>query len=326
MENSFRSIIEQSQSLVIFLPKSPTFDQVASALSLFLGLKDSKPVQIVSASPITVSYNRLIGVDKVSGETGNKNLVIGFSGYDANNIEKVSYDIVEDQFKLTVLPKSGINPPKEDQVKITYEGVSADTVILFGGSTDADFPQLSVKGLESSKMYHVGTHPLTVDPSRIIYTFAQPLASASELTFFLLNEAQLRIDTDIATNLLMGIEDATQNYKSGNVSAETFEVTAALIRAGGRRLSGEVADRSKYPAGSIPQATVKPDIQENQPKVQAVAPMDYADFSQTPQEMPIEDIQKATVTEDVTVKVNDDILNPPDDWLQPKVYRGTSLN
>jgi len=325
MENSFRSIVEQSQSLVIFLPKSPTFDQVASALSLLLGLKDMKPVQIVSASPITVSFNRLIGVDKISGETGNKNLVIGFSGYDANNIEKVSYDIVEDQFKLTVLPKSGINPPKEDQVKITYEGVSADTVILFGGSTDADFPQLSVKGLESSKMYHIGTHPLTVDPSKVIYTFAQPLASVSELTFFLLNEAQLRVDTDIATNLLMGIEDATQNYKSGNVSAETFEVTAALIRAGGRRLSGETVDRNKYPAGSIPQVVVKPEVQGNQPKTQAVAPMDYADFSQTPQEVQ-QDAAKAAVVEDITAKVNEDILNPPDDWLQPKVYRGTSLN
>jgi len=325
MEGSFRSVIAQSQSLVIFLPKSPSFDEVASALSLFLGLKDSKPVQIVSASPVTVSLNRLIGVDRISGETGNKNLVIGFSGYDANNIEKVSYDIVEDQFKLTVLPKSGINPPKAEQVRITYEGVSADTVILFGGNTDADFPQLSVKGTESSKMYHIGTHPLTVDPSKVIYTFAQPLASVSELTFFLLSEAQIQVDSDIATNFLMGIEDATQNYKSGNISAETFEVTAALIRAGGRRLSGETVDRNKYPQGSIPQVIVKPEIPENQPVMQSVTATDYADFSQVQPEAP-QEIQDAPIADDNAAKANEEILNPPDDWLQPKVYRGTSIN
>jgi hypothetical protein len=325
MENSFRSIIESAGSIVIFLPTTSYLDQVASALSLFLALKDSKTVQIVSASPITVLLNRLIGVDKISDETGNKNLVIGFSDYDANGIEKVSYDIVENQFKLTVIPKSGVNPPKENQVKVAYEGISADTVILFGGATDAHFPQLATKGLESAKMYHIGTRPLTVDPSKVIYTFAQPMASVAELTFFLLNEAQLPINADVATNLLMGIEDATQNYKSQTVTAETFEITASLIRMGGRRLSGEPVVKTKYPVGSIPQ-TVKPaPVVEDKAGSQAVSQTDYADFSQKQQDQPKE-ATPVTTTEDITEDVSEDILNPPDDWLQPKVYRGTSLN
>lgn len=327
MENSFKSIIETAGSIVIFLPTKPYLDQVASALSLFLALKDSKPVQIVSASPMTVSLNRLIGVDKISESTGNKNLVIGFSNYDANGIERVSYDIVENQFKLTVIPKSGINPPKEDQVKVTYEGVAADTVILFGGATDAHFPQLATKGLESAKIYHIGTRPLTVDPSKVIFTFAQPLASVSELTFFLLNEAQLPIDADVATNLLMGIEDATQNYKSQTVTAETFEITASLIRMGGRRLSGEPVDKTKFPTGSIPQTFVKQFPEEVKPKPQAVMPADFADFSQSQEEVKKESVPAPMTPEEQQVKEDvEEVLNPPDDWLQPKVYRGTSLN
>src|SRR3989344_3337076 len=176
MENSFKSVIDTAGSIVIFLPSNSYFDQVSSALSLYLALKNTKPVQIVSDSPVTVNLNRLIGIDKISESAGNKNLVLGFSDYDANGIERVSYDIVENQFKLTVIPKSGVNPPLKEQVKITYEGVLADTVILFGGATDADFPQLATKGLESAKIYHVGVRPLTVDPSKVIYTFAQPMA------------------------------------------------------------------------------------------------------------------------------------------------------
>ncbi len=326
MENSFKSIIDSAGSIVIFLPTSPNLDQVASALSLFLALKNSKPVQIVSASPITVSLNRLIGIDKISQETGNKNLVIGFSGYDANGIERVSYDIVENQFKLTVLPKPGVNPPKVDQVKITYEGVSADTVILFGGVTDAHFPQLATKGLESAKTYHIGTRPLTVDPSKVIYTFAQPMASVAELTFFLLNEAQLPIDADVATNLLMGIEDATQNYKSQIVTAETFEITASLIRMGGHRLSGEPVDKTKFPSGSIPQVVKQASgVDNTRLQTQAVTPTDFADFSQKQDEKQEQPAPVAAEVKENEEEVEEE-LNPPSDWLQPKVYRGTSLN
>lgn len=323
MENSFKSLIEQSGSLVIFLPTTPRLDQVASGLSLYLALKDIKPVQIISASDITVSFNRLIGVDKISGEVGNKNLVIGFSNYDANGIEKVSYDIIGNQFKLTVIPKQSVTPPKEDQVKISYEGVSADTVLLIGGLTDAHFPQLASSGLESAKVYHIGTKPLTVDPSKVIYTFSQPLASVSELTFLLLNEAALSIDGDCATNLLMGIEEATQNYKSQEVSADTFEITASLIRAGGRRLSGETPDKSKYPQGSIPEAPVKPVNPAPQVSTQVVSQTDFADFSN-----PKIDTQNMTPQTKVeeTKDENEEVVNPPDDWLAPKVFRGTSLN
>jgi hypothetical protein len=263
----------------------------------------------------------------VSDVPGNKNLVINFSNYSADGIDRVSYDVVDNQCKLTVIPKSGINPPKEEQVKVSYEGVVADTVILFGGTTDLDFPQLETKGLESARMYHIGTRPLTVDPSRIIYTFAQPLASVSELTFFLMNEAQLSINSDVATDLLMGIEDATQNYKSLAVTAETFEVTAALIRLGGRRLAGEGVDKTKFPAGSIPVASTKPTIDEGQMSTMSVSPSDFADFSQKKEEHKKESVPAPVVPEQEQAEESSETpLNPPDDWLQPKVYRGTSLN
>ncbi|KKR11675.1 MAG: hypothetical protein UT39_C0004G0034 [Candidatus Woesebacteria bacterium GW2011_GWA1_39_21] len=325
MENSFKSVIENAGSVLIFLPNNPNLDQVASALALYISLGDSKPTQIVSVSPMTVSFNRLISVDKISNSAGNKNMVIGFDNYDANGIERVSYDIVENKFKLTVIPKSGVNPPHEGQVKISYEGVNADTVILFGGATDADFPQLSTKGLEPTKMYHIGTQPLVIDPSRVVFTFAQPMASASELTFFLMNEAQLPIDSETATNLLMGIEHATKNYRSEMVTADTFEVTASLIRMGGRRLAGEGVDKTKFPQGAIPQDTPNKYLDESVVKPQRVEATDFADFTQTSEVVKKESIPVPKPEEKKEEDEAEVVENPPDEWLQPKVYRGTSL-
>ncbi len=327
MENSFKSIIQNSNSLSIFLPSKPDLDQVSSALSLYLVLKDIKAVSIVGGSDMTVAMNRLIGIDKVSSDSGNKNLVIGFSNYDANGIERVSYDIIDNQFKLTVIPKSGIIAPKKEQVQISYEGVASDTIIFFGGTTDADFPQLNSKGYEKAKMYHVGTQPLTVDPSRIVYTYAQPLASVSELTFFLLNEAQLAIPADAATNLLMGIESATDNYKTGNISAETFEVTGALLRLGGKRNAGQGLSADRYPKGAIPRmqnenAGSSGGVSADEEDV-ITAPTDFADFSGKDNE---DSHNKTADRSDPSNPNNDDVLNPPNEWLQPKVFRGTSLD
>ena len=78
MENSFKSIIDGSKSILIMLPTKPFFDQVASGLGLYLSLRDKKDVQVYSTTPMTVEFNRLIGVNKISQELGNKNLIIRF--------------------------------------------------------------------------------------------------------------------------------------------------------------------------------------------------------------------------------------------------------
>ncbi|MEK7111768.1 MAG: hypothetical protein AAB875_00410, partial [Patescibacteria group bacterium] len=92
-ENPLGSLIESSRSILILLPTKPYFDQVAAGLALYLALRETKETIIASPSPMLVEFNRLVGVNKVTLELGNKNLSIRFSNYRANDIEKVSYDI-----------------------------------------------------------------------------------------------------------------------------------------------------------------------------------------------------------------------------------------
>ena len=105
MENSFSSLVDSSASILILLPTKPYFDQVAAGLGLFLSLRDRKETQISCPSPVTVEFHRLVGVNKITSEVGNKNLTIKFVNYNPQDIERVSADIENNEFKLIVIGK-----------------------------------------------------------------------------------------------------------------------------------------------------------------------------------------------------------------------------
>ena len=276
MENSFGSIINSANSILILLPLKPYFDQVAAALSLYLAIKGKKEATIVCTTPMIVEFNRLVGVNKISTEVGNKNLVIRFAGYKASEIEKVSYDVENGEFRLTVVPKAGFVSPKKEQVDLGYSGISADTVILVGGAMESHFPTLSQE-VAGAKILHIGTRALSGSAA---LSFARPASSTSELVAQLIAEAGLTLDADIATNLLMGIEEGSREFKGQDVTADTFQTIATLLRAGGKR-GGARPEKTTFPVGAIPGEV----FQEPEKKEE-----------------------------------------PPKDWLEPKIYKGTSVS
>lgn len=253
MNNSFASTIESSSSVLVLLPVRPFFDQVAAGLSLYLSLKPkSKEVNISCPSQMLVEFNRLVGVNKITPELGSKNLVIKFMDYKATDIERVSYDIEGGEFMLTVIPKTGALVPQKDQALISYSGVSADTVILVGGVNVGHFPALSTKEFVGAKLIHIGKRAFSSDPGNPVMSFASPASSVSESVMNLIADNKLLMDPDIATNLLMGIEDGTKNFSSLEVTAETFQKVADLMRAGGKRVSKTIDPSPRFPTGSIP--------------------------------------------------------------------------
>ena len=280
MESSFTSAIAESKSILILLPTKPYFDQVAAGLALYLSLRDEKEVVIVSPSPMLVEFNRLVGVNKVTTETGNKNLTISFRDYAASDIERVSYDIESGEFKLTVIPKPGFVAPKKEQVSFDYSGVSADTIILVGGANETHFPALSSKDFVASKLIHIGTRALSLGPDSRAMSFARPASSVSEVVAALINESERRLDADIATNLVIGIEEGSRQFQGPDVSPETFEIIARLLRSGGQRVVTQSVEKQASPQGAIPGEQPSEEKKEEAPK----------------------------------------------DWLQPKIYKGTSIS
>lgn len=303
MDDSFSQLIDNANSILILLPTKPYFDQVAAGLALYLSLKDKKEVAISCPSPMMVGFNRLIGVNKISAELGNKNLVIKFTGYDATNIEKVSYDIEQGEFKLTVTPKSGFSSPEKGQLNLDYSGVAADLVILVGGANDSHFPILAQPDFSSSKIAHIGTRVLNT--TKEVMSLSKPGSTTSEIVAALIKENELSIDPDIATNLVMGVEEGSSHFESNEVRPETFETFAYLLRSGGRREPKTRLSPASFPPGAIP--GMPPPMM---PRGGPMPPM--------PMEMPEHDLED-TREEEMDV-------NPPDDWLQPKVFKGTPVS
>lgn len=283
MDNSFKSLVDTANSILILLPTKPNFDQVAAGLSFYLGLKDSKNINISSPTPMLVEFNRLVGVTKIGQELGNKNLTVRFIDYPASDIERVSYDIENGQFRLSVIPKTGFAAPKKEQVELSYAGVSADLVVLLGGENESNFPALASSDLAGAKIVHIGTRVLSNTFDRPILSFARPASSVSEIVYTLIHEVGGIIDADVATNLLAGIEEGSQYFKGQDVTAETFEIVAHLLRAGGQRIPS-MPQLGTYPSGAIPGEKL---VSPSEPEKKEPAPKD---------------------------------------WLEPKIYKGTSVS
>lgn len=284
MEDSFNSLVDSSASILILLPTKPYFDQVAAGLGLFLSLRDRKETQISCPSALTVEFHRLVGVNKITSDLGNKNLTIRFVSYNPQDVEKVSADIENNEFKLMVVPKPGMISPKKEQVELSFSGVSADLVILIGGANESHFPQLVASDLAGAKIIHIGIRDLSVSAERGIISFARPGSSISEVVAALIVESVSPMDVDIATNLASGIEEGSNSFKGEEVTAVTFEIFADLLKKGARRVSKERVQREAYPAGSIPG-----------------------------------ELPEGATPKPVVGKA-------PKDWLEPKIYKGTTVS
>ena len=280
------------------MPTKPYFDQVAAGLALYLSLKGSKEVSIMCPSPMLVEFNRLVGVNQITSEAGNKNLTIKFTGYPAENVERVSADVEGGKVYLTVIPKQGMTSPKKEEIEFSYAGVSADTIILIGGGNESHFPILESKDARGAKIVHVGTRELSVSPDRGVMSLARPAASVSEIITSLIKESGLTLDGDTATDLILGIEEGSNHFAGEEVTAETFEIFAHLLRAGGKRFAKSPALKGFYPPGSIPGVGFK-----------------YGKNVQT--------TRNESVEEDAAEETSQET---PQDWLEPKIYKGTSVS
>lgn len=284
-----KDLLNSAKHVMLFLPENPHFDSVASALSLKLGLSSlGKNVTILCPQEITVEFNRLVGVNTIATGFGTRHLVISFPGQ-TEHVDKVSYNMENGELQLVVTPKP--NAPDLDHTKLKFvvHTNHSDLAILVG------VHQL----LDLGNFYHSGRDfftntklvSLTVDLPQENYTSHQlydPNASSlSEMTLNILESLELRVDQDIATNLLHGLEKATDSFTSPDVSHATFEVAAKLMRRGARR--GKAINPDSFPPGSIPQAAPVPS-----------------------EDLPVRDT--ASQPEDASP-----------DWYQPKIYSGSMI-
>lgn len=230
--------LSQAKKAIIILGANPNFDTVAAALGFALALKQKNvDTQVASSADMRVEFSRLVGVESVRKKVGNRNLMVSFA-YSEDQVEKVSYQISPDgkRFNLVIAPKAGAQPLQPETVNFEFTGAEAEFIATFGVGSNQELDEL-VKN-EHGLMDGAMTVAFTLFPVPAFakcHLEAQGLSSISELAAITCQGLGLDLNEDSGSNLLAGMDMATQGFRIPSVSADTFETVANLMRAGAQR-------------------------------------------------------------------------------------------
>lgn len=227
-----------ARSLMVLLPADATFDQVAAGVALTQQLiAQGKEVQLGMPAEPEVDTQTIVQAELIRQQLGNKNLQVSFA-YQPEQVDKVSYHIDETQsrFYLVIRPQKGHSPLDTSTIAMDYTGTEADMVFLIG-----------IHEWESLEHLYVGYEDVFQDATVVtLHTFEPPIGTIklnisgfsgySEAVAGLALQMGWQWPADAATNLLQGIEEMTDSFKSLATTAETFDLVAQLIRAGARRI------------------------------------------------------------------------------------------
>lgn len=299
MLEKIKDLLSKNESIGIAVGKNPGVDEMAGALSLYLALSGvgKKATVVCSTEPI-VELSSLVGIDKVrksfeGDATGD--LTVSFP-YKEGEIEKISYTLEDG--KLNILVKAGENGLNFNEKDVDYKRTGGAPGLVFVVGT----PRLSDLGtafdmevLKDSKVINIDYKPDNQGFGDIPL-LGRNASSVSELVANFMTSLDLNIDVDIASNLMAGIIAATDNFQDPKTSPLAFETAAALMKKGAVR---KTEDSKK---GVVEDSFFTP-------KPQSAAPS----FSKA-----------AFGTEEKKEGTKLDENNPPDDWLAPKIYKGST--
>lgn len=312
-----KEMVTAAKEVVIVTHGKPTLDSMGGSLALSLGLASlGKKASVICPDPVTVGLSSFIGVDKVSKEFGKKNFVVSLD-YEDGSIEKVSYNIEGKKFNLVVEHRPGYEPFSADKVQYAYQGVGADLIISVDTLSLAELGQVyqANKDLFSGKsIINIDFHKDNVNYGQI--NLVDPGASSSsELVAEFLATLGVKLTTDIATNLLNAIYDATNNFQSANVTSMAFEVASVCVKAGAKRFGvGGPAVAAPLPSQVADTVVMQP-VQPSQPVVPAQSVT-------TPPVVPAPPVMDTRA--DSSVGPVGKPTPPPAEWLKPKIFKSST--
>lgn len=335
--NEARNTLENAKSIVVAIGENPSLDSTAAALALYLSLSASgKQVSVVSPMPMTVKYNKLVAVDKISSRLNmgdGRNLIISFP-YQEGSIEKVSYNIENETFNLVIEPREGYPTITPEMMQYNYSGgTGADCVITIGITNLNELSNLYQENqslFEQKPFVAIGYQNSNLGK---INLFDPSVSSNSELILDIITQMGLTLESDIASNLLSGLTDETNNFSSEKTSATTFEAAAILLKNGAKKTESAKFEEisplpPKFPQGRVQQPSSRPSPFSFGKGAAASRTPSPAPFRIKPQVNQPTRQQAKTSTPPPSHPLTREAGAPPDappDWLKPKIYKGSTL-
>jgi nanoRNase/pAp phosphatase (c-di-AMP/oligoRNAs hydrolase) len=285
-----KELLSKNDKISIAIGKNPGIDEMAAALALYLSLIQSgKSVSIACPTEPIVEVSSLVGIDKVKTAFDSNASDLRVSFPDRGDIEKISYTR-EDGF-INIIVKAGEQGLSFDERDIEFKRSGADPSVVFIIGT----PRLSdlgkvfdVESLKDTTVINIDNKENNQGFGDIVLV-SKDLSSVSESIAALISSLGLNVDIDASSNLLSGISKATDNFQNPRTSPMAFEMAAMLMKKGARRTTGK-------------------DVRKTFDAIEERTPF----FPTTLPKKP----------EDKRERKRDD--NPPDDWLAPKIYKGST--
>ena len=264
--SEIKTLIDQAKDILIVTHINPTYDSIGSALSLYLGLKGiGKTVTVACPTPMIVEYSSFVGANKLQTTIAKKNFVISLD-YEDGSIEKVSYNIEGKKFNLIIEPRPGFEEFSESKVMYSHAGTAVDTIIT------VDTKHLGGLGTVYEKDKDLfATHPIINIDSHLDNAKYGKInvvgtgGTTAELIARFLTALGIVLTEDIATNILQALYKTTDSFQN-HVTAQTFEVAAQCMKAGGKQIMPQQSIQEHISPISQPQEQIAPPKTQNPPE------------------------------------------------------------
>jgi Exopolyphosphatase-related proteins len=346
--DKIKEALSKYNNLAVAVPIDPTVDEMGAALGLYLSLKDmGKAVSIATPNTPLVEVSALVGIDEVRTTLGEASgdLVVSFP-YREGEIEKVSY--TRDDNFLNIVVKAGEKGLNftEQEVRFSRGSKAPELLFIVGAARVSDLGKLFDPAvLKDTVVVNIDNKPDNQGYGDIVMV-SNRFSSISEAVVNLILTVGAKLDLDIAENLMLGIATATNNFQDPKTSSLAFEMAGVLMRNGALRPTPNQPKRNDIPMDFAGEqfAAPQPVLPKNPFKPQPPRPAQVQPkpFSQQ-QPRPSSPIQSTQVR--AAEQMRDQLLkqqeqapieqvegkeasgmgeNPPDDWLTPKIYKGST--
>jgi len=318
-----KDLTAQAKDVLILTHNDPTADSIGSALALYVAMKNmGKHVVIGCPTPMIVEFSSFVGANKVETKFSKKNFVISLD-YEDGSIDKVTYNIEGKKFNLIIEPRPGYEDFNEEHVSFHHKGTAADVIFTIDTMHLGELGELyeGEKELFATRpIINIDKHIENAKYGAV--NIIDHAATTAELVATVMSEIGTPLTEDIATNLLNAIYSASNNFS--DITARTFEVAAACVKAGGKRFPTELPLAPEFIKEEIKKFEENPaspkatrDTEDEKPQ-EVVAPVETPASAEvvnpqteTPASPPKADQPRAE--------------NPPEDWLKPKIFKSSSI-
>lgn len=269
--------VANAKNILIILPSQLNVDRLGAGLGLMLGLKAlQKEVVVVSEGQPLVAHSNLFGIGDVKnsfsisgGENGDLTLVLeNVVAADGTvpSLEKLDWYPEGSNLNLVfhVIPGQKFEPSNIVTKKSGSEG-NFDLMFVIGTSSLNELG--GIYSQNSSTLNNL--YSINIDTNGQNTNFGKlnlvdtNASSVSEMVMQIMPDIGLYVDNDIASNLVAGIYEATQNMTT-NLKPDTFMVVGQAMQKGARIPAPEpptdVIQPPQQPVAIQPTLSAQPSI------------------------------------------------------------------